>query len=187
MFTKHFFVICLDLVVKFLQCRDRQTTMDNFTSDRLTILANLEGAINSLVFIVLWIKKETETYYGNWVDAQVDLLGAQVNLLVLSYSGSILNFCCKIIVKRNIHESCWNERWAPSSEFVSSSIPSWQILTAHAQPFRGARDLAFCLKVPLDSLLVWASSEGSGDTARMRRLAWTFAARIRDKYQIWSR
>ena len=67
---------------------------------------------------------------------------------------------------------------------MSSSIPSWQILTAHAQPFRGARDLAFCLKVPLDSLLVWASSEGSGETARMRRLAWTFAARIGDKYQI---
>ena len=72
----------------------------------------------------------------------------------------------------------------PSSEFVSSSIPSLQILTAHAEPFRGARDLAFCLKVPLDSLLVWASSEGSGETARMRRLAWTFAARIGDKYQI---
>ena len=77
-----------------------------------------------------------------------------------------------------------NIRWAPSSEFVSSSIPSWQILTAHAQPFRGARDLVFCLKVPLDSLLVWASSGGSGETARMRRLAWTFAARIGDKYQI---
>ena len=75
-------------------------------------------------------------------------------------------------------------KWAPTSEFVSSSIPSWQISTAHAQPFRGARDLAFCLKVPLDSLLVWASSEGSGETARMRRLAWTFAARIGDKYQI---
>ena len=74
--------------------------------------------------------------------------------------------------------------WAPSSEFVSSSIPSWQILTAHAQPFRGARDLAFCLKVPLDSMLVWASSGGSGETARMRRLAWTSAARIGDKYQI---
>ena len=74
--------------------------------------------------------------------------------------------------------------WAASSEFVSSSIPSWQILTAHAQPFRGARDLAFCLKVPLDSLLLWASSEGSGETARMRRLAWTFGARIGDKYQI---
>ena len=75
-------------------------------------------------------------------------------------------------------------KWAPSSEFVSSSIPSWQILTAHAQPFRRARDLAFCLKVPLDSLLVWASSGGSGETAQMRRLAWTFAARICDKYQI---
>ena len=74
--------------------------------------------------------------------------------------------------------------WAPSSEFVSSSIPSWQILTSHAQPFRGARDLAFCLKVPLDSMLVWASSGSSGETARMRRLAWTSAARIGDKYQI---
>ena len=74
--------------------------------------------------------------------------------------------------------------WAPSSEFVSSSIPSWQILTAHAQPFRETRDLAFCLKVPLDSLLIWASSEGSGETAQMRRLAWTFTARIGDKYQI---
>ena len=33
-------------------------------------------------------------------------------------------------------------------------------------------------------MLVWASSGGSGETARMRRLAWTFAARIGDKYQI---
>ena len=71
-----------------------------------------------------------------------------------------------------------------SSKFVSSSIPSWHILTAHAQPIRGARDLAFCLKVPLNSLFLWASSGGSGETARMRRLAWTFAARIGDKYQI---
>ena len=71
-----------------------------------------------------------------------------------------------------------------SSKFVSSSIPSWQILIAHAQPFRGARDLAFCLKVPLDSLLVWASSRGSSETAWMRRLALTFAARIGDKYEI---
>ena len=67
---------------------------------------------------------------------------------------------------------------------MSSSILSWQISTAHAQPFRGARDLAFCLKVPFDSLLVWVSSKGSGETARMRRLAWTIAARIGGKYQI---
>ena len=57
------------------------------------------------------------------------------------------------------------DKWASSSQFVSSSIPSWQTLIAHAQPFRGARDLAFCLKGPLDSLLVWASSEGSGENA----------------------
>ena len=80
--------------------------------------------------------------------------------------------------------TCTFTIWAASSEFVSSSILSWQILAAHAQPFRGARDLAFCLKVPFDSILVWASSGGSGETARMRRLAWTFAARICDKYQI---
>ena len=73
--------------------------------------------------------------------------------------------------------------WTASSKFVSSSIPSWQILTAHAQPFRGARDLAFCLKVSLDSMLVWASSEDSGETARMRRLAWKFVMLgMLDKY-----
>ena len=98
-------------------------------------------------------------------------------LFVLSFRGS---FEC-LLAKKNdpIIFTC-----GASSEFVSSSIPPWQILTAHAQPFRGARDLAFCLKVPLDSLLVWASSGGSGETARMRRLAWSFAARIDDKYQI---
>ena len=98
------------------------------------------------------------------------------------------NFTHLILPQENslLPRNVWNNtsNWAPSSEFVSSSIPSWQILTAHAQPFRGARDLTFCLKVPLDSLLVWASSEGSGETARMRRLAWTFAARIGDNYQI---
>ena len=95
----------------------------------------------------------------------------------LVFSGNSVIFC----------SSFWCYRfaiWAPSSEFVSLSIPSWQILTAHAQPFRGARDLAFCLKVRLDSLLVWASSGGSGETALMRRLAWTFAACIGDKYKF---
>ena len=98
--------------------------------------------------------------------------------------GSTAEVDCVQCNIRNEKQVKWCIIWAPSSEFVSSSIPSWQILTAYAQPFRGARDLAFCLKVPLDSLLVWASSEGSGETARMRRLAWTFAARIGYKYQI---
>ena len=42
----------------------------------------------------------------------------------------------------------------------------------------------FLSEVPLDSLLVWASSGGSVETAWMRRLAWTFAAFIGDRYQI---
>ena len=115
--------------------------------------------------------------WSDWAYAQTDL----------SLCWAQMSFClfCHAVAQM-FYYVCWFSVsiWAPSSEFVSSSIPSWQILTAHAQPFRGARDLAFCLKVPLDSLLVWASSGGSGETARMRRLAWTFAARISDKYQI---
>ena len=111
--------------------------------------------------------------YAGWPEP---LLVAYVISTIISWAGSNIHQCFTSLV--------WKPNWAPSSEFVSSSIPSWQILTAHAQPFRGARDLAFCLKVPLDSLLVWVSSGGSGETARMRRLAWTFAACIGDKYQI---
>ena len=82
------------------------------------------------------------------------------------------------------NELCINSNLFILNEPRQANFCLRQILTAHAQPFRGARDLAFCLKVPLDSLLVCASSGGSGETARMRRLAWTFAARIGDKYQI---
>ena len=112
----------------------------------------------------------------------------RLNYMLLSHSiwviiksiSQISLYTDYIIGNNNTH----GINWALSSEFVSSSIQSWQSLTAHAQPLRGARDLAFCLKVPLDSLPVWASSKGSGETARMRRLAWTFAARTGDKYQI---
>ena len=116
-------------------------------------------------------------------------LKSDVTQLLLISDSKSQNFMSEIFYDRchiifTSALECVLDIWAPSSEFVSSSIPSWRISTAHAQPFRGARDLAFCLKVPLDSLLLWASSEGSGETARMRRLAWTFAARIGDKYQI---
>ena len=113
------------------------------------------------------------------------------SICMLNITSLCIWWCCyhyKLMTEwlNQVHFSCQNVMflWAPSNEFVSSSIPSWQISTAHAQPFRVASDLAFCLKVPLDSLLVWASNEGSGETVRMRRLAWTFAARIGYKYQI---
>ena len=119
--------------------------------------------------------------HGNCVDAiSFSFLFFRNKLKQDQHISVITDLHCQRYLKSNYNYY----KWAPSSKFLSSSIPSWLILTAHAQPFRGARDLAFCLTVPLDSLLVWASSEGSGETARMRRLAWTFAARICDKYQI---
>ena len=38
---------------------------------------------------------------------------------------------------------CSSIRWVPSSDFVSSSIPSWQTLTAHAQPFKRGQGSGF--------------------------------------------
>ena len=120
------------------------------------------------------------------------IITAILECLSLSAFYGILNKVAKIW--RKVSSWCESHKYihfltveticGASSEFVCSSIPSWQILTAHTQPFRGARDLAFCLKVPLEPLLEWASSRGSGETARMRRLAWTFPARIGNKYQI---
>ena len=126
------------------------------------------------------------------VQTQIRLLLIRVYTVCNSLLLNFLGDYSRCLSVRNFRMFTVGCKWphitsilgAPSSEFVSSSIPSWQILTAHTKPFRGARDLAFCLKVPLDSLLVWASSGGSGQTARMCRLAWTFAAHIGDKYQI---
>ena len=127
-------------------------------------------------------------HWSDWADSQADLSlrwahSHFVCFIMRRLKLFLVLFPCATQYDCNLMLN-YDCIWAPSSEFVSSSIPSWQTLTAHAQPFRGARDLAFCLKVPLDSLLVLASSEGSGETARMRRLARTFAARIGDKYQI---
>ena len=133
-----------------------------------------------------------------WSESSLD---AQVILLILSCCGADGIFPIHVLWRQllysvmQVKSGLWQtfHIWAPSSEFVSSSIPSWQIVTAHAQPFRGARDLVFCLEVPLDSLLardlvfyleVPLDSLLAGKTARMHRLAWTFAAHIGDKYKI---
>ena len=73
--------------------------------------------------------------------------------------------------------------WAASSEFVSSSILPWQILTALAQPFRGARIWHSVWRFLLTQCLYERAAEVLA-RLRMRRLAWTFAARICDKYQV---
>ena len=46
----------------------------------------------------------------------------------------------------------------------------------------GARCLIFGRTLRLLPYFMWSNSEGSGETARMRRLAWAFAVRLCDKY-----
>ena len=71
-----------------------------------------------------------------------------VNRKAFSLCPFVVSFKTKSLKSDFIHIFAFFTR-APSSEFVSSSIPSCQVLTARAQPFREARDLAFRLKVPL--------------------------------------
>ena len=52
----------------------------------------------------------------------------------------------------------------------------------HAQPSSGARCLIFGRTLRLLPYFMCANSEGSGETAQMRRLAWAFAGRLCDKY-----
>ena len=53
----------------------------------------------------------------------------------------------------------------------------------HAQPSSGATVLCLIFRQTLRLLpyFMCANSEGSGETARMRRLAWAFAGRLCDK------
>ena len=53
---------------------------------------------------------------------------------------------------------------------------------AHVQPSSGYRCLIFGWTLRLLPYFMSANSEGSGETARMRRLAWAFAGRPCDKY-----
>ena len=64
--------------------------------------------------------------------------------------------------------------------FLSSSLNSF--LNAHMQPSSGVRCLIFGQTLRLLPYSTSANSEGSGETARMCRLAWAFAGHLCDKY-----
>ena len=121
-----------------------QNQQNNYVPSKDSDQPGLPSSLNT-VFAVRMKKAWDRSYpfsaqqrlWSDWADVQADLSLRWAALLVLSWGDSnsiyiLDNFLSKII-------------WAASSEFVSSSIPSWQILTAHAQPIRGSRDLAFCL------------------------------------------
>ena len=46
----------------------------------------------------------------------------------------------------------------------------------------GRHPVGPCLKLPLAPYIVWANSKGSGETARLRRLALALAICLCDKY-----
>ena len=191
------------LLMSFICARAWQNRQNNLCIQRRLRSALVSTQPDQCLLWALWVAKDPKFLqadskdWSDWADALADLslcwadhLICFVVLRLILCSLTSLNIRDVQKESKQDLDVCWcfTELWkficGASSQFVSSSIPSWQILTGHAQPFRRARDLAFCLKVPLDSLLVWASSGGSGATAQMRRLAWTFAACIGDKYQI---
>ena len=57
------------------------------------------------------------------------------------------------------------------------------LMNAHTDVFSGDRGLKFGLSLHLYPYFLYASSEGSGESAHMRRLAWAFTARWYDKYR----
>ena len=70
----------------------------------------------------------------------------------------------------------------PAHEIMALFVLPKHSSNAHAQSSNRARSLIFCRTLCLLSCFMWVNSEGSGETARMRRLAWAFAGRLCDKY-----
>ena len=89
-------------------------------------------------------------------------------------------------------------KWATSSEFGTYRLCEQRTFRRACESAQSRQNLR-CLLFMQELWIKWATSSefgtyrlceqrtfrrGSGETARMRRLAWTFAARIGDKYQI---
>ena len=70
----------------------------------------------------------------------------------------------------------------PAHEIMVLFVFRKFILQTHAQPSSGDRCPNFGRTLRLLSYFMCANSEGSGETARMRRFAWALAGRLCDKY-----
>ena len=69
--------------------------------------------------------------------------------------------------------------WAISGDYGIFRPPWTHSSNAHAQPSSGDRCLIFVQTLRLLPYCMSANSEGSGETAWMRRLAWAFAGRTK--------
>ena len=72
--------------------------------------------------------------------------------------------------------------WADSWDYGTFRPPKTHSSNALAQPFSVARCLSFGRTLCLLPYFMCANTEGSGETARMRRLAVAFACRLYGKY-----
>ena len=88
------------------------------------------------------------------------------------------SFCAEI----HRRDFCQVMKWASSWDYGTFRPPQTHSSNAHAQPPSGARCLIFGRTLRLLPYFMWTNSEGSGETARMRRLAWSIAGRLCDKY-----
>ena len=73
-------------------------------------------------------------------------------------------------------------KWAISWDYGTFRPPQYHSSNAHAQLSSRARCLMFGRTLRLLPYFMCANSEGSGETALMRGLAWAFVVRLCDKY-----
>ena len=111
-------------------------------------------------------------------------------LTVRVRSGSFIEYkqirCCLYLQMIKIKQtllfivSKWASSWEKGPTHYAVCVPS----NAHAPQSSGVRSPALCLKLLPVPYIMLANSEGSGETARMRRLAWVFTVCIYDKYRF---
>ena len=108
----------------------------------------------------------------------LDIFDEPLDRWISWYSGSVKQ-------KKEMSKPRWSLMifiWAISWDYGTFRPPQTHSSNAHAQPSSGARCLIFGRTLHLLPYFMCANSEDSGETARMRRLAWAFAGRLCDKY-----
>ena len=78
---------------------------------------------------------------------------------------------------------CWKSHVTAQISLIKKSYAQKPPLNAHPDVSSRTRGLNVYLSPCLCPYLVYTSSEGSGESVHMRRLAWAFAARQCDKYE----
>ena len=119
---------------------------------------------------VIWLKL---CKLFHWNMLMIEGKRQQLRLLSWSWSSGWCWVCLFLNFLDQLNQLMW--LWYFPSSINHSS-------NAHAQPTSGARCQIFGRTLRLPPYFMCANSEGSGETARMPRLAWAFTGRLCDKY-----